>query len=345
MNEAATELPGQWFDGRSGRAEPVQVWIDGKRLRWVGGGGQITASVDSRSALWPERQRHGQRQIQPPGGGLLVFEDALAFDAWAAASGRHHSVVVVWQQSWALTALALFLVVALLAGTWRWGLPAAAQVGVAWLPEAVGTQMGDQAMGYLDRELLKPSRLDAQTQSDHTRRFAAAASAAQAGTGARAAYQIHFREGGKALGLNAFALPGGHIVLTDALVKMLADKPDALVGVLAHELGHVQHQHGLRLAAQTSALGVIAGLALGDFSVLLAGAPALLAQLGYSRDFEREADAYARELLRAAGISPRVMVEFFDRLAGLGNANEGKLLPIGVSSHPADDERKAFFGR
>ncbi|OYU72188.1 MAG: hypothetical protein CFE45_40815, partial [Burkholderiales bacterium PBB5] len=46
---------------------------------------------------------------------------------------------------------------------------------------------------------------------------------------------------------NALALPGGTLIVTDAMVRLLADRPDVLVGVFGHELGHLQHRHGMRL--------------------------------------------------------------------------------------------------
>ena len=141
------------------------------------------------------------------------------------------------------------------------------------------------------------------------------------------------------MGANAFALPGGDIVLTDDLARLMADMPDALVGVLAHELGHVRHRHGMRAVVQAGLVGVVAGLVIGDFSALLAAAPAVLAEASYSRDFEREADEDARSLMLAAGINPRVMVAFFERVA----KERPSQLPIAIASHPATEERIRFF--
>jgi predicted Zn-dependent protease len=135
--------------------------------------------------------------------------------------------------------------------------------------------------------------------------------------------------------------------MTDALVTLLADQPDVVVGVLAHEWGHVHHRHGMRMLVQAGLVAALAGLVVGDFSSLLATAPALLAQQGYSRDFERQADTVARQVLHGAGLKPALMVTLFDRLdTALGptgkKARDG-LLGIGLASHPSDDERRRFF--
>lgn len=339
----APRLAADYFDGVNGRAHPVMAWVEAGRLHWVAEGSSPRA-VAASSAVWPERQRHGQRHVQLPDGGVLVFVDAPAFDAWADATGKVDGGVVRWQQSWRLTALALVLFAACLVVLWRWGIPAAADATVARLPEVVEAEIGHRTLTYADREWLKPSQLDARAQAAVLQRFTAAADAARAATGPQPAYRILFRDGGK-LGPNAFALPGGDIVVTDALVNLLEDEPQATTGVLAHELGHVKHRHGMRQAAQAAALGVIAGLVVGDFSFLLASAPALLAQMDYSRDAERQADVYARDLLRGAGIDPSVMVVFFERVEREAKDDEKNALPIAFSSHPVSAERVAFFSQ
>ena len=69
--------------------------------------------------------------------------------------------------------------------------------------------------------------------------------------------------------------------------------------------------------------------------------PAWLAQMGYSRDAERQADAVAASVLRAGGRSPAAMVLLFERLAQRPEARSGP--PMGLASHPADAERTRQF--
>jgi Zn-dependent protease with chaperone function len=141
-----------------------------------------------------------------------------------------------------------------------------------------------------------------------------------------------------------------------------------ITAVLAHELGHVRHRHGVRLLVQATVLSGLAAVVLGDFSTVLAGVPVLLGQASYSREAEREADAEAVRILRAAGISPEVMVTLFDKLeeemnkeemkenAGqdpAGNKGQGERgsrasvqdswLGIAFASHPADADRVRYF--
>lgn len=335
----APRLTADWFDGRSARPRPVQVWLDGATLHY----GEHSAPLAG--VTWPERQRHGQRQILLPGGGLLSVADAAAFDAWARASGRGDSVVVRWQQSWRLALLSLLLLVAGLAAGYRWGLPWAADRAVDALPTRAEQRIGAHLLDSLDGDWLQPTRLSAAQQRAWRERWQAMLARARAAGGPTVPehFEIHFRAGGKALGPNAFALPGGDVVITDELLKLLDDEPDAVLTVLAHELGHVQHRHGLRMLLRAGAVGVVTSVFVGDFSSLLAAAPALLATNAYSRDNEREADAYGRALARAGGVDTARMAVFFERIAKRQAGVGEHPLAIAFSSHPADAERIAFF--
>lgn len=331
-------LAADWFDGHSARARPVEVWLDGTTLHY----GEHSAAL---SALtWPERQRHGQRQILLPDGGLLSFADAAAFDAWARASGRGDSIVVAWQQSWRLALLSLVLLVAGLAVAYRWGLPWATDRAVDLMPLSAERAIGERVLAGLDREWLQPSRLKPEQQQVWRARWGTALARAGTAVPLPERFEIHLRDGGKALGPNAFALPGGDIVITDALLELLADEPDAVMTVLAHELGHVRHRHGLRMVLRAGAISVVTSVIVGDFSALLATAPAVLASNAYSRDNEREADRYGRTLARAGGIDTARMAVFFERLAEQRKATvDNNPLAIAISTHPADEERVRFF--
>jgi Zn-dependent protease with chaperone function len=163
------------------------------------------------------------------------------------------------------------------------------------------------------------------------------------------AWKLEFRRArDKRLGPNALALPGGTIILTDELAELLPGDPDAVLGVLGHEFGHVRLRHAMRQLVQASAIGFAVSVAFGDYGTLIGTAPVLLASLGYSRDAEREADAESVRLMRAAGISPRVMVAFFEAIerwrAGQKRAGvDDDAIGLAFSSHPATAERIAFF--
>lgn len=333
----------QWFDGQTAAAHPVLAWLAQGRLHLQGEGSEGTSrSYPMAAVVWPERQRHGRRQALLPDGSVLVGTDASAWDAWRAAAGHQDSTVVRAQQSWRGVLVALALLGGVLLGAWRWGLPWAADHAAAWVPADVQQTLGEATLSELDARWLAPSTLP-QAQAERIRAQFAASVARAWPDGSAPAWHLVFRQGGKRVGPNAFALPGGTLVLTDELVALLADAPDALQGVLGHELGHLHHAHGLRLVARTSAAAALAGLVFGDATWLLTAAPVLVVQADYSREFEREADAYALALLHGAGLDAAQMALFFDRIAARRVAEDEPELPIAIASHPPDAERRALF--
>lgn len=332
-------LAAQYFDGRHARGQPVHLRIAaGELLATTADGGLLRWPL--RVVQWPERTRHGQRVLELPGGAQLQVADASAFDAWRRQAGLAESWVVRAQQNWRATAAAaLGLVLVLLAG-YQWGVPAASQALVAVVPLDVDRAVGDSALRQLEERWLKPSALPAERQAALRQGFEQLVRAAYP-AGDAPPHQLRFAQATEVLGPNAFALPGGTIVITDALVKLLDGADDTVLGVLAHELGHVRHRHGMKGLVQLTLVGTATSVALGDFSTVLAGLPALLAQMAYSRDAEREADAESARALRAAGLRPAVMAVLFERLP---KAREGRPeLPIAFASHPLDEERARFF--
>lgn len=338
MSDAAPvgSIEADYFDGRSARAHAVRLSIDGDQLLIAGDG--VERRLPMRQVQWPERTRHGVRLAHLAGGGSLHGRDAAAWDAWRRDGGQRDSPAVAAQQSWRWVAASTLALLLALAALFVWGMPWAVRAVVAVTPLAVDEALGDAALRSLDEHLLRPSRLPPAEQARLRTAFerAVAAAAPPADAPSR---RVVFRAG--RIGANAFALPGGTIVMTDELVRRVDADAAIVTGVLAHELGHVRRRHGLRLLAQTSLLGLLSSALLGDASGMLATVPALLGRASYSRDAEREADGEAVRVLKAAGIAPTVMVTLFEKLAAGGDAPSW--LGIAIASHPADAERIRFF--
>lgn len=343
-------IEADYFDGYQASAQRVRLHIDGGELHIVGA--TLARSERLRQVRWPERAGAGMRQAYLPGHGLLVCADGLAWDTWTRAHGLVQPWLLPWLRSWRGLLLTTLAVLALLVGVWRWGLPAAASGAVALMPLAWDQRLGEAGYQQLQSEMLLPSALPAARQQALRQRFAQALTRWPGG--APPAYRLSFHAAKPdTLGPNALALPGGQIVVTDALVALLHDREEVLIGVLGHELGHVQHRHGMRAMVQAGALAALASWLLGDVSSVLAAAPVMLGQAAYSRAAEFEADAEAARLLKANGISPRVMTVLFDRLqaqrraqarrAGASapepDSDDPGLLGISLASHPPDAER------
>jgi Zn-dependent protease with chaperone function len=280
------------------------------------------------------------------GPGILTFSDG----AWCEANDRPAfdrllgvrapQTARQWEGApWRL-GLVLAAIVLMLAAASRYAIPALAGRVARAIPADVSRAISDETLALLERDTLEPSQLP-----DHRQRQIAAAFDRLLRPEGEDTYRLEFRKS-DAIGANAMALPSGTIVVTDALV-MLARHDEELLGVLAHEAGHIDHRHGLRLAVQSSALAATAGWIAGDLGSMMAVAPTALINAKYSRDFEREADAYAARLLRAQGIRPAVLAGMLERLDNYERERTGVATGTRVldylATHPATDERLAFL--
>ena len=116
--------------------------------------------------------------------------------------------------------------------------------------------------------------------------------------------------------LNAFAMPGGNVVLHTGLL-LAADSPEEVAGVLAHEIAHVTRRHGIRNIVSSAGLYLVMQMLVGDVSgavAILTDNSALLLDRKFSRDFEREADEAGWDYLIRSDIEPSGMIRFFERV-------------------------------
>src|SRR5262249_21469623 len=155
-------------------------------------------------------------------------------------------------------------------------------------------------------------------------------------------YRIEFRR--SRIGPNALAFPGGVIVMTDELVA-LAPSDEAVLGVLAHELGHLEGRHLLRRLITSTVTGAVTTLLTGDAGGIATARPAALADLSSSRDMEREADEYAIERLHEAGLPLAPLADLLEKMEAeraerTKSATKGSVRLEGyLSTHPDTAER------
>jgi beta-barrel assembly-enhancing protease len=141
---------------------------------------------------------------------------------------------------------------------------------------------------------------------------------------------------------NAFALPGGHIVITTSLLQ-LVDRPEELLGVIAHEMAHITRHHHARKIISAAGPLVIFGIFFHSrdqtLDVLSSGS-GLLVTRGFSQEYELEADDFGWNYLMAANVDPRGMIDLFKKFKAIDAQHRaGGLLPQAFSSHPALDKR------
>lgn len=328
--------PGIFYDGQSARPNTVTVTLTpGKRVFLTDEDGEAVASWpfdDVRMADAPpgllrlrvETDEQARLEVSDP-----MFAQALLQACTSLknrdAIERSATLKIV---GWSIAACVSMVLLAV------YGVPAIAERLVPFVPYSVDRQLGAGVKASLVQQLSKGE-------------------VCKPGPDAKRAFErMKDRLLTNADGLNgpvdivilpspiknAFALPGGHVMILSGLLENAANA-DELAGVLAHELGHVAGRHSMHKLVAESGLYFLLGIVLGDFggsTVIIAGSRAILSA-GYSRDAEREADKYAIELMGRAGGNPDGLATLLERIASVNFTGALGLL----STHPHTKERAA----
>jgi Zn-dependent protease with chaperone function len=324
-------IEGRYFDAQTSAPQPASLEIGTDRLlRLVTPAGLRQVPLDAVAVS--DRIANVPRRIRFADGAAFETPANDAVDAALIAAGQRGFATALnrWEGRWRISLAALAAVASISWAFVKFGVPALANAAARSLPASVDATIGSEGLNLLDRAVFKPSKLPPARQAELRRRLDAMAAAADDGH----RYRLEFRQGGRA-GPNAFALPSGIIVVTDELVA-LARSDVEIDSVLAHEVGHVRGRHALRILLQNAGVAALAFAVLGDVgtaSSLVAAVPVLLVQAKHSRDFEREADAYARAWLRAQGLPESAFDTMLCRLA-----KSDADVPY-LSTHPPVEER------
>lgn len=156
---------------------------------------------------------------------------------------------------------------------------------------------------------------------------------------AKSPYRFSFHVLADARTVNAFALPGGPIFITEGLLRLLRTEAE-VAAVLGHEIGHVLARHSAeRIAKQQLTQGLVGAVAVGsgDHGVAQAAQVAgSLVNMKYGRDDELESDRLGVRILAEAGYDPRAMLRVMEVL---GKASSGSGQPEFLSTHPNPGNR------
>jgi predicted Zn-dependent protease len=156
---------------------------------------------------------------------------------------------------------------------------------------------------------------------------------------AKSPYKFSFHVLADPKTVNAFALPGGPVFITEGLLRLLKTEAE-LGGVLGHEIGHVIARHSSeRLAKQQLTQGLLGALVVGsgDYTTAQIGqVVGNMINMSYGRDDELEADALGIRIMVEGGYDPRGMIRVMEVLA---KASGGSRQPEFVSTHPAPENR------
>jgi beta-barrel assembly-enhancing protease len=344
-SEAGGAPTAHFSDGRSAARHEVVLRLTPATLRIVATNGDPLAEWPLDTLRFVDKPRPGQPvrfASGPEDEARLTVTDAETVRRLGAAmpEGKTRPVAfartIGWSAGAAVIAIALYLafplmiehVAPLVPLEWeeRLGEATVEQLVTQMLPDREDGRFCSAAAGTTALERLT-DRLAANTETPY--RFTVRVVDAEA--------------------VNAFATPGGHIVLMRGLLEA-AGSPDEVAGVLAHEMGHVVERHATEAVLRHMGMRVVLETLFSDPSSLLPNlgeAATAFLDLSYSRAAETEADAVGLEMLDAAGIRADGLAAFFERL----NRERGAVPKFAgfLSTHPATEARaqaaRAAMGR
>ena len=145
--------------------------------------------------------------------------------------------------------------------------------------------------------------------------------------------------------INAFSLPGGYVFVNSGLLNYVKNDGE-LAGVLGHEIGHIDRKHGMRALYRTVGFSVLFSLLSGNGQKYndpeqirrLAAISMNLAQLGYSRGAEYEADRCGVQLMERAGYDKRDLLRFWSRLETAADRKTPGFMAV-LATHPLTRDR------
>jgi predicted Zn-dependent protease len=323
-------MDARFHDGRTTRARPVRVWVEDEVLVFHADGEIRWPLATARVEVVDDRVRVAQGWEDPA---RLSLSLADWHELTDHAVGHHR---MVRRRELRLVA-ALAASAAVIAGLVFVGIPAASGPLAHHTPPDLERKIGRNLDGQVS--------LAYRTCGGQEGQAALARLGQSLGKTADTPFDIRVRAVHAPM-VNAFALPGGAILVTDPLIK-LAATPDELAAVIAHESAHVQKRHVMQGVWRSFGFGVLldavvgGGSGAGQQAVLLLGSST---NLRYSRAAEAEADLAGQDLLTAEGLSSQGMAPFFQRLVATSEGKNAQAVKELISDHP-DTGRRAAASR
>ena len=137
--------------------------------------------------------------------------------------------------------------------------------------------------------------------------------------------------------VNAFALPGRHLVIYSGLITQCED-PRALAGVLSHEIAHLEENHVSKKLIKELGISVLAGISGSQAGAVIKEMAKTISSTAYDRELEKEADLTAVEYLKKAQVDP---IHFANFLESLDDGDQADL--SWLQTHPDSKARGAYI--
>lgn len=330
--------PARYLDGVTAHTEDVTVTPAAYGLEIRRASGIVVwpyAQITQTQGHYHGEQVRLERGTEPVE--ALVVDDAAFLSslhkAAPRASHRFHDPTFRVRRP-ALVGFALVAAITLSAGIYFWGIPAAATLAAEQVPVSWEEQLGETVAESLIGSTPACENKEVQAAVDDM-----AARLAQTIPDNPYTFRVSIVRHDM---MNAFAAPGGHIVVFSGLLRR-TDHAEELAGVIAHEISHVVRRHGTKALFRDVATSIFLSAVIGDaggaMGTVLESAKTL-GGLHYSRKAEEEADLDGLKMLMAARIDPAGMVRFFEKLSDKELKIDGEFLRY-ISTHPLTVDRIA----
>jgi Zn-dependent protease with chaperone function len=320
-------INGKYFYGRQPVGVQAKMAFEGREATLIAE--SISERFISSHLRISPRMETAQRCIALPNGARFVCPDHEYFDALLREiQSEGPAGWLKKHRNLALICVAIFICTLLI--TNYFVLPFAINSIAARVPVETEKLLGINAVLSLDnKKWFEPTQID----SDKQKTIRAGFSGLCSEPFLKEHFQLEFRSS-KIFGPNAFAFPGGIIIITDDMVNA-AQNVEEVLAVLAHEIGHAELRHTMKslfqnylIADEPAAVTSDAASPGGSVERL----PELLALTKYSREFEAAADEYSFKLLRPKGYSPAAFASIMERIAG---RDDGKISAFAYArNHP-----------
>ncbi|GLQ35133.1 metalloendopeptidase [Amylibacter marinus] len=326
------ETSGKFFDGESAKSNAVAVSISPNGVLITGEGIDVNWPMDQIRNLADQARDKGMviETLDHTTARLVLLDDAAGayMRQHNAKLGKRHvsSIMKKRVAFWGVGAMAsVYLIMFII-------IPAMANTLAGYIPVEREVAMGKVALGQIEWLIGKTSDQDDLICQGAQGQKALDKMVARLTPHMDVPYPLDVKVYRSPM-INAFAVPGGHVVLFDGLLAA-ANTPEEVAGVLGHEFGHVAHRDPTRLSLRTAGSAGILGLVFGDFSggfAALALAETLISA-SYAQDAETNADAFSHDLFERAQLPSARFADFFSNLReDFGDQNG---LMSHIASHP-----------
>ncbi len=331
MNISGTQIEGTYYSGDTPLSHSAVLVFSDNEVVLTSGTMTLTDALNK--VRVSPRAGRADRFITLSNGGQFQCTDQPFLD-FLPQEISSEGIVAWLEDRLSIAVVSVAIIIGALIFGYYYGIPAAAESMIKRVPIETEVSLGGHVLTWFDdNKWFDESHIKEDQQVSIMKRF----NKLHEDLSMSPHIRLEFRNS-EIIGPNAFAFPGGLIVITDQMVEA-AESEEEILAILAHELGHAEMRHSMRQIVQSSFVALAATTITADaasLSAAVAGLPVFFAQTKYSRDFEREADEFAFDLLRRHHISTEAFASLMERLDA--NCKSEKTLSF-LSTHPITEER------